>query len=93
MGPLGGKYSIHNQDFPVYDAEKAKEDSVELVVMVQGKPRGTIQVAADIDEDDAIQTALTSDIAKRYTNGDDPKKVIFIPGRGSNPEPKVNIVI
>jgi leucyl-tRNA synthetase len=89
----GGEYSIHNQPFPEYDAEKAKEDAVELVVMVQGKPRGTIMVAADISKDDAIATALESDIAKRYLNGDEPKKVIFIPGRSGNPEPKVNIVI
>jgi leucyl-tRNA synthetase len=89
---LGGDYSIHNQVFPVYDAEKAKDDTVELVIMVKGKPRGTVPVDADIEQDAAIETALASEVAQRYTEGKEPKKVIFIPGRNGS-EPKVNIVV
>ena len=89
---LGGDYSIHNQAFPAYDAEKAKDDTVDLVIMVKGKPRGTVPVDADIAKDAAIETALASEVAQRYTNGKEPKKVIFIPGRNGS-EPKVNIVV
>ncbi|MEL6151881.1 MAG: class I tRNA ligase family protein, partial [Chloroflexota bacterium] len=90
---LGGEYSVHNQAFPVYDEEKAKDDAVELVIMIQGKPRGTLMVSADIAKDDAIAMALESEIAQKHLNGGEPKKIIFIPGRAGNPEPKVNIVV
>ena len=89
---LGLDYSIHSQPWPEFDVDKAREDTVALVVMVNGKPRGDMQVAVGIDQDTAIEAALASEAAQRYLNGGDPKKVIFIPGRGGQ-EPKVNIVV
>jgi leucyl-tRNA synthetase len=89
---LGCTYSIHNQAWPQYDPEKAKEDTVALVIMINGKPRGEAQVAVDISQQEAEQIALASEAAQRYLNGGTPKKVIYIPGRGGQ-EPKVNIVV
>jgi leucyl-tRNA synthetase len=85
-------YSIHQQDWPVYDAEIAREDSVTLVVMINGKPRGEAQVALDISEDEAIRVALASEAAQRALNGGQPRRVIFIASRNGL-EPKVNIVV
>ena len=65
-----------------------------LVVMKNGKPIDRIEVSVDISEDEAKSLALASDGAKRVLNGDAPKRVIYIAGRGANNvEPKVNIVI
>ena len=89
---LGFGYSVHNQPWPEYDAEKAKEDTITLVVMINGKPRGEVTVASDIDKEAAIAIAMESEAAIRYLEGNEPKKVIFIPGRKGQ-EPKVNIVI
>lgn len=89
---MGWEYSVHLQEWPPYDAEKAKEDTVPLVVMINGKPRETIQVAAEISKEDAEKMALDSDAAKRALNDGEAKRVIFIPGRKGQ-EPKVNIVI
>jgi len=89
---IGGEYSIHNQAWPEYDPEKAKEDTVSLVIMINGKPRGEAQVAVDISQQEAEQIALASEAAQRYLNGGTPKKVIFIPGRAGQ-EPKINIVL
>ena len=89
---IGGEYSVHQQRWPEYDAEKAREDMVTLVMMVNGKPRGEAQVAPDISENDAVNVALASDAVKRFLNGGQPKKVIFIPARGGQ-EPKVNVVV
>ncbi|MBI1257213.1 MAG: leucine--tRNA ligase [Chloroflexi bacterium] len=91
---IGGAYSIHQQSWPEYDAAKAAEDVTTLVVMKNGKPIDRIEVSVSISEDEAKSLALASDGAKRVLNGDAPKRVIFIAGRGaSNVEPKVNIVI
>jgi leucyl-tRNA synthetase len=89
---LGFAYSVHQQSWPVYDAEKARSETTPLVIMKNGKPVGTIEVRADIGAEEAQETALASDIARRFLNGDEPKKVVFVPGRNGM-EPKVNIVV
>ncbi|MEQ8675976.1 MAG: leucine--tRNA ligase [Aggregatilineales bacterium] len=88
---LGFDYSIHQQEWPEYDAEKAKEDMVTLVVMVNGKPRGEEPVSPEIEKDEAIKIALANENAQRFIEGE-PKKIIFIAGRKGQ-EPKVNIVV
>jgi len=93
---LGLPYSIHQQAWPQYDAAKAAEDLVTLVVQVNGKVRDRIQVAADIAEADAQRIALASEAVRRALDGGTPKKVIFVAGRavpGRPAEPKVNIVV
>ncbi len=89
---LGFGYSIHQQAFPQYDADKARSETTPLVIMKNGKPVGHILVSADITEADAQAAALASEIAKRFLNGGAPKKVVFVPGRNGM-EPKVNIVV
>ncbi|MGQ9887651.1 MAG: leucine--tRNA ligase [Aggregatilineales bacterium] len=93
---LGLPYSIHQQAWPQYDAAKAAEDLVTLVVQVNGKVRDRIQVVADIAEADAQRIALASEAVRRALDGGTPKKVIFVAGRavpGRPAEPKVNIVV
>jgi leucyl-tRNA synthetase len=91
---MGFGYSIHQQAWPEYDAAKAADAVTTLVVMKNGKPIDRIEVSVDISEDDAKTVALASDGARRVLNGDTPKRVIFIAGRGgNNVEPKVNIVV
>jgi leucyl-tRNA synthetase len=89
---LGFPYSIHLQEWPAYDASKAAEEVTTLVVMKNGKPIDRIAVPVGIEEDEAKRLALESKGAARALNGDQPKKIIFIAGRG-NIEPKINIVI
>ena len=88
---LGWEYSVHRQPWPAYDAEKAREELVDLVVMVNGKPRETIAVAVDIERERAQELALASGAAQRSLGGETPKRTIFIPGRNGT-DPKVNIV-
>ena len=89
---LGWAYSVHTQAWPQYDAELAREDVVELVVMVNGKPRETITVAADIERERAQELALESGAAQRILAGSAPRRTIYIPGR-NGVDPKVNIVV
>jgi leucyl-tRNA synthetase len=94
---LGQPYSIHQQSWPAYDADKAREDEVALVVMINGKPRASVTVPAGISEDEAKRLALETAAVRKALNGGDgaprePKKVLFIAGRGGQ-EPKVNVVV
>ncbi len=83
----GLPYSIHQQPWPAYDAEAATEEVITLVVQVNGKVRDRIEVPADITEEEAKEKALATEGAKRYLNGQPPKKVLYVPGR------LVNIVV
>ena len=89
---ISGDYSIHTQAWPAWDEEKARADTVALVVMVNGRPRGEMQVEVNISREQAIATALESVGAQRILRGREPQKAIFIPAR-SGQEPKVNLVI
>ncbi len=89
---LGWAYSVHQRDWPQYDAELAREDRVDLVVMINGKPRETIGVAVDIEQGRAEELALASAAAQRSLAGKSPRRVVYIPGRNGT-DPKVNIVV
>ena len=89
---LGWEYSVHTQPWPEYDAEKAREDMVDLVVMINGKPRETIDVAVDINQERAQELALASGAAQRSLGGKQPRKMIFVPARNGS-DPMVNIVV
>jgi leucyl-tRNA synthetase len=88
----GQPYSIHQQAWPEYDADKAAEEMVTLVVQVNGKVRDRLQVPADIGEEDAKKLALESEGVRRMLNGGQPKKLIYIAARGGQ-EPKINVVV
>jgi leucyl-tRNA synthetase len=93
---LGLPYSIHQQRWPQFDAEKAAEDTTTLVVQAGSKVIDRIAVAVGISEDEAKRIALAGEGARKLLNGSEPKKVIFIAARaaGGKPgEPKVNIVL
>lgn len=84
---LGKEYSIHRQAWPEFDAEAAKEDTITLVLQVNGKVRDRIEVAADISREDAEKTALASEAVGRFLEGKTVRKVIVVPKK------LVNIVV
>ena len=89
---LGQEYSVHTQPWPEYDADLAREEMVDLVIMVDGRPRETLTVAVDIEAAQAREMALESEAARRFLRGQSPKRLVFIPGR-NGADPKVNIVM
>ena len=50
---LGNGSSVHVSSWPAYDPSLAAEDTVTLIVQVDGKVRDKIEVPADADEDAA----------------------------------------
>jgi len=84
---LGLPYSIHQQSWPKFDAEAAKEDEITLVIQINGKVRERMVVSAHIQEEAAKEKALANPTVQEYLAGKPPRKVIFVPGR------LVNIVV
>jgi len=78
---LGGQGSVHGQSWPQHDPQALIQDSVELVIQIKGKVRGTIQVPADCDKETLEALALASEVAKRWLEGKPPRRVIVVPGK------------
>ena len=77
----GGEYSIHEQAWPEFNAELAKEDTFTLVVQVNGKVRDKIEATVGISDDDAKALALASEQVQRFLEGKEPRRIIVIKGR------------
>ena len=80
---FGGTKTIFDSGWPKYDASLAAEDGVTMAVQVNGKTRGTIQVAKDVTQDGAMAAAMAEPAIAKFVAGA-PKKVIFVPGRMLN---------
>ncbi|MBN1428292.1 MAG: leucine--tRNA ligase [Anaerolineae bacterium] len=78
---IGGPYSIHQQQWPIYDPAIAAEEEITLPVQINGKVRDRITVPADTDEETIKALALDLEKVKGLLEGKPPKKVIVIPGR------------
>ena len=77
---LGNRESVMDGGWPVFDAALAREDFIQLAVQVNGKLRGTVSVAREIDQDAAVAAAMAEpQISKFVVNA--PRKVVFVPGR------------
>ena len=63
------------------------QDEIELVLQVNGKLRGAIQVPAQADKAEIERIALASEAFVAHAGGAAPKRVIVVPGR------LVNVVV
>ena len=78
---LGHQGLVVDSAWPEYDSAALVKDSIEYVIQVNGKMRGRISVAADIDKDAIETAALNEPNVKRFVDGKTPRKVIVVPGR------------
>ncbi|TRZ94699.1 MAG: leucine--tRNA ligase [Dehalococcoidia bacterium] len=83
----GHFYSIHNQSWPRWDEELAKEEEITLVIQVNGKLRDKVTVPVSITESEARELALSRERIKAYVQGNNINKIIYVPRR------LVNIVV
>ncbi len=84
---LGEEDLIAHAEWPSWDPELATDETITVVIQVNGKKRDELQVARDTAKDELERLALASENAQRFINGKEPKKVIVVPGR------LVNIVV
>jgi leucyl-tRNA synthetase len=73
---IGKDGSVVTADWPLFDKSLIAEDTVTMVVQVNGKVRDRIQVPIGITEDEAVALALASERVQAHTGGAAPRKVI-----------------
>ena len=78
---VGGEYSVHQKPWPEWDEDLAADETITLVVQVNGKLRDRIEVPADVTEENARSVALKSDRIRHFTEGKTVRRVIYVPGR------------
>ncbi|NJL36784.1 MAG: leucine--tRNA ligase [Leptolyngbyaceae cyanobacterium RM2_2_4] len=78
---LGNSGSVHQQSWLTADPAALVVDEIPLVIQINGKTRGTIQVPAQADKPALEQYARESEIAQRYITDKEVKKVIVVPGK------------
>jgi leucyl-tRNA synthetase len=79
---LGHEGSIlDGGNWPEHDAAKAIADTVEFVVQVNGRVRARMSMRRGITQDDAQAMALADENVRRFVDGAQLRKVIFVPDR------------
>ncbi|MEQ8798474.1 MAG: leucine--tRNA ligase [Salinisphaeraceae bacterium] len=78
---LGHSDDLLDAEWPIHDPAALARDEVELVVQINGKVRGRIRVAADLD-DDAIEAAAREEPnVARHLADQAVRKRIVVPGK------------
>jgi leucyl-tRNA synthetase len=77
---LGHKESIHVSNWPAYDEKYLINDTVTIVVQVNGKVRANIEVPNDADQAVVEKAAKADENVKKYISGES-KKVVFVPNK------------
>ncbi len=72
---------LEDVPFPKVDPDALKRDALTLAVQVNGKLRGTIEVAPDASEAFVEAAALAEPAVARFLDGQTVRKVIVVPGK------------
>lgn len=76
----GESESIHTSTYPEFDPSLAKDDVVTIGVQINGKMRGSITIATEASETEAIAAAQSEANVAKYLDGEI-KKIVYVPGR------------
>jgi leucyl-tRNA synthetase len=79
--------SVHLQSWPEADPQLARDETVTMVVQVNGKVRDRIDVDPDIDQEAAVALAMSSERVQAFLEGGEAKRVI------AKPPNLVNVVV
>ncbi len=84
---FGGKESIHLKEWPSWDEEALKRERIKIIIQVNGKVRGKIEVPNNSDEKEIEEAALKEKSVKRFIEGKEIKKIIHVKNK------LINIVV
>jgi leucyl-tRNA synthetase len=78
---MGGQGLCSLAPWPKYDTKLVADDTVTIGVQVNGKMRGTIEIAVDASEESALQAARAVPTITSALGGKNPDKVIYKAGK------------
>lgn len=78
---LGKRYSVHGTQWPSYDPDALREDTIEVAVQVNGKLRGQMEGPRGLEERDAVTRALENPAVRNAIGDQEIRRVVFVPDR------------
>ncbi|HEX2585052.1 MAG TPA: class I tRNA ligase family protein, partial [Steroidobacteraceae bacterium] len=84
---LGHSGAIIDQPWPKVDAQALTQDTLEIVVQVNGKLRGRVNISAKATETEARNAALSDENVSKWIEGKEVRKFVYVPGK------LINIVV
>ena len=76
---LGHTTSVCDAQWPQFNEEYLKEDTIKYTISFNGKARFTMDFAADADRTEIETLVLTNEMTNKYLDGKAVKKVIVVP--------------
>ena len=76
---LGHDTTVCDANWPTYNEEYLKEDSVTYAISFNGKVRFNLELPADMSREDVEKAALSNATTAKWMEGKTPKKVIVVP--------------
>ena len=76
-----GEEMVCQQQWPTYDENKCKDETIEIVVQVNGKVRGKLSMPADVAKDAAVAAAKADEKICAAIGGKTILKEIYVPGK------------
>lgn len=78
---IGHNTSIHLETFPQADQSKILTQNLKIAIQINGKVRATIEFAPDTTEDEIKETALSNESVKKWLEGKEIKKIVYVKGK------------
>ena len=78
---LGHKNSVHLEAWPKFDPNLVRDETVTVVVQINGKVRDRLEVRAGAPEAEVRDLALKSEAVIKHLAGKTPQKIIYIPNK------------
>ena len=78
---FGNKKSIHLETWPKYDPKFIEAGEYDLIIQVNSKMRDKIKISKTLERLEIEKLVLARDIVKKYIEGKEIKKIIFVPNR------------
>ncbi len=78
---LGSTDSVHRQSWPVYDKALAADETITVIVQVDGKLRDRLVVGVDTEAPELEALALAQPVVQAALNGRTVQTTIVVPGR------------
>ena len=72
---------LHEQSWPTYDEELCKEDTIEIVVQINGKVRCKMNIAVGAEKDAVLEQALAEPKIAEAVAGKQLVKQIYVPNK------------
>jgi len=83
-GQLGNTGTVLDATYPAFDPKYLIESSKEYPISVNGKLRTTMNIALDASQPEVEKIVLENEVVKKWLDGKQPKKIIFVKGKMVN---------